>query len=413
MLKWKMLAKMIVVVMVVGILGVGLRVKGEEITVLYIFDQPWKDQAARFTEKTGIKVNYIDVPFPKLRDVMVVAFAAGSSEYDVIHVHDQWLREFAENGWLTPLDEFLGPEFWAGFPANAVEAMTVNGHIYGIPRYFWLWQFYYNKRMLQEAGYDSPPTTWEELAKMAQDLTGNGRWGYVEPWGPTFAAVPFIIHLRAEGGEFWDYERNRPLFNSDAGVRALQFMVDLYQKYKVVPDVAFELNGTGPMAELFVAGTVAMCMNTPHTYPMAENPTLSKIVGEVGVALIPGSVLRSATFCETGAVAIPWFSRNKQAALEYCKFVTSVEEQITIALELGRIPTRPEALMHPAVIAEYPHFALALEQLKYPSRMDAEPHAVEIREILSAEIQAAIKGQKSAAQALADAEQAVLQLLGE
>lgn len=408
------LVRYVVLSMFIATVCVAPLARGSEtITVLYIFDQPWKDQAARFTEQTGIGVNYVDVPFPQLRDVMVVAFAAGSSEYDVIHVHDQWVREFADNGWLTPLDELVEPEFWEQFPPRAVEAMTVDGHIYGIPRYFWLWQFYYNKRMLEEAGYDAPPTTWDELAKMAQDLTHDGQWGYLEPWGPTFAAVPFIVHLRAEGGEFWDYEENRPLFNSEAGIRALQFMVDLYQKYKVVPDVAFELDGTGPASEVFVAGTVAMCMNTPHTYPMSQDPTLSKVVGEVGVALIPGSVIRSATFCETGAVAIPWFSKHKQAALEYCKFVTSAEEQIKIALELGRIPTRPEAASDPAVVAKYPHFALVPEQMKFPSRMDAEPHAVEIRETLSAEIQAAIKGKKSPAQALADAERAVLELLGE
>jgi len=387
----------------------------ETITVLYVFDQPWKDQAARFTEATGIGVRYIDAPFAQLRQIMVTAFAAGSSEYDVIHVRDDWVVEFANNGWLTPLDEMLPADFWEQFPKSAVEAMTVNGHIYGIPRYFWLWQFYYNTELLQAAGFSNPPRTWQEVVEVAQAITNPaaGIWGYVEPWGPTFAAVPFIVHLRAEGGEYWDYTNNRPLFNSEAGIRALQFMVDLYQKYKLIPDVAFQLDGTGPLAELFVSGTVAMCMNTPHVYPMSNNPQLSKIVGKVGVSLIPGSVLKSASYCETGAVAIPWFSTHKQAALEYCKFVTSPTEQARIAIELGRVPTILAAATDPAVMQKYPHFALAFEQMQYPARMDAMPKATQIREIVSAEIIAAIKGQKSAAQALADAERRVLALLGQ
>ncbi|MEM2001698.1 MAG: sugar ABC transporter substrate-binding protein [Candidatus Methanomethylicaceae archaeon] len=384
------------------------------ITVLYVFDQPWKDQAVRFTMATGIPVNYIDVPFAQLRQMMVVAFAAGSSDYDVIHLRDDWVLEFATNGWLTPLDELLPRDFWDQFPRSAVEAMTVDGHIYGIPRYFWLWQFYYNVEMLEARGFEAPPRTWAELVEMAQALTdpAQGLWGYVEPWGPTFAAVPFIIHLRAEGGEYWDFATNRPTFNSEAGVRALQRMVDMYQKFKIVPDVAFQLDGTGPVAELFVAGTVAMCMNTPHTYPMSQNPELSKVAGKVKVSLIPGSVLPSASYCETGAVGIPWFSKNKNAALEYCKFVTSPSEQIIIALELGRIPTVYEAATDPRVLEKYPHFALAFEQMQYPARMDAVPQATKIREIVSAEIIAAIKGLKTPAQALSDAEKQVLKLLG-
>lgn len=34
-------------------------VEEKEITVLYLFDKPWYEQAESFTEKTGIKVNYI------------------------------------------------------------------------------------------------------------------------------------------------------------------------------------------------------------------------------------------------------------------------------------------------------------------------------------------------------------------
>ncbi len=192
-----------------------------EITILYI-DNPtwWSEQAQRFSEASGIKVNWEGVPFDKLHDKMFTAFAAGDSPWDVIHVRDDYVAEFGSRGFLLPLEDRITPEIKAQSPEGAWANLSLDGHNYGVPRYFWLWQFYYNNDALSSAGFTEAPTTWDEVAQIAEattvDTDGDGnidRWGYCEPWGENFASYPFVVHLRAAGGEVFDADGN-PIFNS-------------------------------------------------------------------------------------------------------------------------------------------------------------------------------------------------------
>ncbi len=230
-----------------------------EISVLYLDDPTfWSEQAQRFTEASGIKVNWEGVPFLQLHDKMLTALATGDSPWDAIHVRDDYVAEFASRGFLLPLDDLITPEMKAQSPEQAWENLSWDGHIYGIPRYFWVWQFYYNTDILSSAGITEVPTTWDEVAQAAEAITadtdGDGeidRWGYCEPWGENFASYPFLIHLRAAGGDVFDADGN-PIFNSEAGVKALTWMVEYAKTDNYCPS-AFE-NDHVPMVLLIFRG---------------------------------------------------------------------------------------------------------------------------------------------------------------
>jgi multiple sugar transport system substrate-binding protein len=384
-----------------------------EITVLYLDEPPWwREQAEEFTRATGIKVKWEGVPFPQLHDKMVTSLAAGEKMYDVIHVRDDYVAEFGSKGWLTPLDDYITDEIKGWSSETSRNNLKWNGTLYGLPRYIWGWQFYYNERLLKEAGYDEPPRTWEEMAEMAVTLTHGDQYGFLMPLGPTFAAVPLQIFLRARGGRFLDEEGKKAAFNSPEGAWALQFMVDLYNKYKVIPEVAFEMDATGPVADLFVQGNIAMTACTTHTPLLASDPERSRVVGDVKAALMPGSKIKSATYAETGACGIPATSDKKDLAWEYIKFVCSPEQQKKMALGPANIPAGPHVLADPDLQTKYFHFQAMREQIKYPYGMLAVPQAYEIRETMSSEIVAAIRQEKSVEQALADAEREINRILG-
>lgn len=385
-----------------------------EISVLYLDDPTfWSEQAQRFTEASGNKVNWEGVPFLQLHDKMLTALATGDSPWDVIHVRDDYVAEFASRGFLLPLDDLITPEMKAQSPEQAWENLSWDGHIYGIPRYFWVWQFYYNTDILSSAGITEVPTTWDEVAQAAEAITadtdGDGeidRWGYCEPWGENFASYPFLIHLRAAGGDVFDADGN-PTFNSEAGVKALTWMVEYAKTDNYCPS-AFELMQTGSVSELFAQGNIGMIASTTQTFRLASDPETSRVVGKVNAALLPGDVVKSATFSETGALGIPATAKNPELALEYIKFVTSVEEEKNMALTISSIPAVTEALDDPEVQAQYPHFQYIGEQMEYPFGMIKHPNSAEVNAAIARNVILALHGDVTPQEALDQAYQEVM-----
>ena len=384
-----------------------------EITVFYLDDPPfWKEQAERFTEATGIEVNWVGAPFGQLRDKELTAFATGDASYDVVHVRDDWVAEFGSRGFLLPLGDRVTSEMKEMSPDRAWENLMWDGTQYAVPRYFWMWQFYYNEEIFSEAGIEEPPQTWQEVAEMAGTLTadadGDGtvdQYGWCSAWGENLVDFPWFVRLLANGGELFDAE-GEPAFNTEAGRQALQWMVDIAATDNHCP-AAFELQHSGSLAELFAQGEVAMVAGTTQTYRLAEDPEASNVVGDVQAALMPAGSESTATLSETGSLAIPTASENADLAWEYIKFVTSVEEQKRMALELSSIPAVTEALMDPEVQAKYPHFQYVQEQMEHPFGMVKHPQAGEVRSALTRHILAALEGTESVEEALELAEEEI------
>ncbi|MGE5571582.1 MAG: ABC transporter substrate-binding protein [Bacteroidota bacterium] len=398
---------LLTLLVVVGLLG---SLEGfaadKEIVMLYNPDPFWEEEAKLFTEKTGIHVRFEFVPFMKLHDKMLTTFMAGAADYDIVPTRDDWVAEFAPRGFLTPLDQWLTPEIRGRYLPGSLNALSWSGKTYGAPLYVWIWQLYYNKEALAAAGYSKPPQTWAEVLEMAPKLTKGGQYAWGEPWGENFAHFPFMVRLWTEGGEFLT-EDGKPAFNSPEGLRALEKMIRL--KPYVNPG-SLEASSTGPVAESFIQGIVAMTINTPPTIVMSLDKTKSKVAGKVGVSLIPGSAVRSATLAETGSLGIPAMSRKKELAWQFIQFLTSDEEQKKMAKAMGRMPNNVRAIKDPELLSMYPHFAVVPEQLEYPSGMLKHPKAQAIGNAVSRHIVLALQGRETPAEALAKAEKEVLAL---
>jgi multiple sugar transport system substrate-binding protein len=107
---------------------------------------------------------------------------------------------------------------------------------------------FYNKKMLQDAGYDHPPRTWNELIEMSTALKQKGivKYPMVFSWGANYEqiTVDYVMLVKSLGGEIFDAQGN-PVFNQGAGVEALQMMYDMMHTYEIVDPAALTLIGGG------------------------------------------------------------------------------------------------------------------------------------------------------------------------
>jgi ABC-type glycerol-3-phosphate transport system substrate-binding protein len=166
------------------------------------------------------------------------------------------------------------------FNPNILSITSKDGNVYGIPRSAYAMGLGYNIGMLKEAGFDAPPTTWDELATMAQTLTKRdvGRAGFsfitdgsnATGWQLTTLAYTWgakqsdIVTPAADG----HYTAG---FASGAPVDALNYVKDLRWKYDVLPreNLDWAKNGealaTGRAAMAVMAGDQFTWMRT--TFP--------------------------------------------------------------------------------------------------------------------------------------------------
>ena len=191
-----------------------------------------------FEKKTGIKVDYEIVPYENSRERQVLDFTGGG-EIDVVLTDVVWIGEFAGNGWLEPVKTFTDNAKLADpklnlkgfFPILLESFGTWGDEVYGLPFDNYSGLLYYNKCTLQQAGFDKPPATWDELMNVyAPKLTdtANRKYAYAlqSRRGETQSADSFMRVLWPFGGSLLD-DKFKSNLNSAQSQAGLKFRQDL------------------------------------------------------------------------------------------------------------------------------------------------------------------------------------------
>jgi len=259
------------------------------------WNQMWmKYLAESFEKEYGIKVEFWSyVHVEDLHTKTLAAYAAKSSEFDVIGMDEQWRGEYFKLGVLEPLNKYFemeGIDPYKVYEPFLVDASTYKGQqLYVLTRIVLPFLFY-NEKMLKEAGYTSPPTTWEELVDMSKVMMNKGicKYGTALPFAKAEGLVcQFTMFLHAFGGR-WFNEKGEWAFNDDAGIKALTFMRDMIYTYKIAPTASVELNDRQVFDPLG-AGDSAFSVNWNVFSKTATDPTVSKEAENIKVALAPGT----------------------------------------------------------------------------------------------------------------------------
>ncbi|MCS6992741.1 MAG: extracellular solute-binding protein, partial [Anaerolineales bacterium] len=142
----------------------------------------------------------------------------------------------------------------ADYPAGVWAAGEVAGRRYSIPLDIHPMTMFYNADLLKAAGFESAPKTREEFEAVAAALTTAETKGFNITGGfPVMQIFQMLLHQF--GGTEFSADGTQATWNSEAGVKALQWMKDAQTKYSEPNlEVDAELNA-------FKTGTVGMIWN--------------------------------------------------------------------------------------------------------------------------------------------------------
>jgi multiple sugar transport system substrate-binding protein len=218
--------------------------------------------------------------------------------------------------------------------------------------------------------------------------------------------------LVAEGGEY--LKDGKPAFNSEAGVRALDWFVNLY-KAKAVPagttNYLWDELGAG-----FASGTIALNLDWPGWATYFNDPKSSKVAGNVGIVPPPaGSSGKRTGWSGHHGFSVTESCGTKEAAASLVWFLTNEDSQKQESAA-GTLPTRTavwDYVIEQAASDPYKKEVLSVfqETAKTAFPVPQTPSWIEISNAVYPELQAAILGDKSSQQALDDAAKKATQIL--
>jgi len=249
-----------------------------------------KSHVAEFEKSTGINVNYANAPWSNYRDNIVTKFVGGAP-LDMMWVSDAWLPEFAEAGWIKPINSFDNlMKYNDEAEKFCTDSMTYKGQQYGLTYYTDFMGFMYDESQLKKAGISTPPSTWDEVTEQCLKIKAAGISDYPlmlalanESWLMNFIAAM----VYSNNGRFTDEKGNSAMQSPTEGaVKALQWVVDAVNVHKIVSPACVE---TGELTGLkaFQSGNHVFALEPKYRMRPMNDPKQSKIAGQVKQALMP------------------------------------------------------------------------------------------------------------------------------
>ncbi|MGI6423256.1 MAG: ABC transporter substrate-binding protein [Candidatus Dojkabacteria bacterium] len=264
------------------------------------------------SENPGVKILYSQQAFRNYESRVYTRLEQSSSSTepapDIIRINNTWLPKFQK--YLEPLPTSIlsAQEYAEEFYPTALDDFTgSDGKIYAIP-----WEIdglavIYNKQLLTEAGYTTPPQDWDSFVEAAQKLTKRDSSGRITQAGLAIGTSENISHsadilaflMLQNGASIINSSRNKVSLTSERAVSALKTYSSFAQGEKPLwaPYLAsdlttffqgklammfgpswriFDIVQAAPQIELGVAPLPQLPNNDPVYYAMYWGDTVSK-----------------------------------------------------------------------------------------------------------------------------------------
>lgn len=285
----------------------------------------------------GIRIAYEEAAIgDPMETVLNTRFASGEG-VDLIGHGILSVAQRVEANQYMAIDEYF--EAWEG-KDDIMPAVLANGtykdHVYGLGYSVTPFVFAYRIDLLEEAGIDVP-TTWDDLADAARELTRYNEMGEVEFSGFAFPTtggnlVELDVFVYGNGGAY--IVDGEPVFEDNEKIaEALSFLKELLPEV----NLTYSANEVNP----FVSGSAAMTLiNNAALTTMLGNPEYE---GKVGIALPPNNGV-DASFCGCNMLFIGKTCKNPDEAFKFMSFAMSAESTLKRA-EMTKIPVTLTSLV--------------------------------------------------------------------
>ncbi|HTD47788.1 MAG TPA: ABC transporter substrate-binding protein [bacterium] len=257
--------------------------------------------------------------------------------------------------------------------------------------------FYYNGTMLKSLGLDVP-RTWDDVAAASEKAMRAGAVAAGMGWTP--GSELFAALLYQNGGRLLSMDDTSVLFHAEAGVRALAFLKDLYDRKIMYLTKQFDWQND------LVAQKICFAVSTIVSQQYIQQDL--KGAWDLGVAPLPaGANKATILFGSNGVIFAKARPEAQAGAWAFFKWWAEPEQTALWAARSHYLPLRRSALAMPPMrdlFARDPRQRAALESLDYAHPMPDNVAAwVRIDPLLQDAITKAVVGLQAPRDALQEA----------
>ena len=345
-----------------------------------------------------VKINLRTVQFPDMVNDLARAIATNDAP-DITYIDNPEVALFASRGLLMDLSPYIEASDVVKrediFP-GPLASVTYDGGIYGIPRGANTIALYYNADMFRAAGLDpdAPPQTWDELYEAAKVLTKPEDNVY----GLAFSAngneegtFQFLPWVQMTGG---DYDN----IDTPGAERALTLWKAFIDERLASPDTL--IRGQWDSTGTFNAGNAAMSISGPWEIPrMSEE---AQFDWRVALLPVPEEGAQRASALGEGDNVILANTDQPDAAFAFLEFLYADMDRVWN--DFGYLPASAVEVSDPKFPEAYAVFE---ESMKYARNRGPSPDWPQISKAVQTAIQSALTGQATPADALAEAQETI------
>ncbi len=304
---------------------------------------------------------------------LVSDFEAGGGDVDVIGGDVIWATEFADNGWIEDISRRFYTDYPQDVPGAFLDAqmnsVSWRNRLWGVPWFSDAGLLYYRRDLLEESGFDAPPTTWDGLKEIATQVAGESgtRHGFVFQ-GDSYegGVVNGMEFIWSAGGQVLSASSVQAVPGQPVSLSPNQIEVDNPRSAEGLSvERSMIEDGVSPeevssyreidSQEAFFAGDAVFMRGWPYMYALAGDDAE---VGpdQIGIAQIPVVSEGNQSYSCLGGwnMYINAASDKQDAAWEFIKFATALEQQRFRALEGSFLPTLTELYSDQQILDEVP-----------------------------------------------------------
>jgi multiple sugar transport system substrate-binding protein len=328
----------------------------------------YKTLMPQFTAKTGIKVNFVELPVSSIDQTLALQLKSKDTGLDVFSYGTEDLPDFVAAGDVAPLDSYINnsADTAASYDfsgvAPAIEASCQSGgKTYCVASHAGGALLYYNTAMFKAAGITSPPQNPTQLLADAKALTTPAHAGFCVRGDVSQALYDafqiwnwFVPYNNSLTGTYFDKSWNF-LIGQEPGASAFgNFYRSILQNDAPKGISTYLVDNC---LQDFQQGRVAMWQDDSGSIPLVIDPTQSKVASDVAFWELPCQAVNPdhCALVQPFGVWMNNASLHKGAAWQLIQYLTSPAVQKGAALAKDLLtPSRTSVLNDPQVVAALP-----------------------------------------------------------
>ena len=345
----------LLLVMLIGVFSFGVvTLNFIEVLTSPARTQVIKEIIADFEAKNpDIKINLISPPYEQA-DQRATLMLNTTQALDIIEVRDYTVKQFVNNGKLENLESYLSG--WEHndtltFVANQA-ARTVDNTAFIVPQFFFIKGLFVRTDVLEELGVNYIPKTMSELVELCIEITDpdKNQFGFGfrgKSWEFKFSdliATSFLSDIDA--ANIYKTQSGDVYFDDPRALEGLKMYVRLFEGGVPADGINWGFN---EQVNAFVSGITPFLIQDPDTVALVD-----EMLGREYYTVVPVPVGPSGkAYLDYGfsGLGIPSYSKHKEEAWEFIKYISSPEVNAYYSKSYGPLP------IHSSTYENDPYFS--------------------------------------------------------